>query len=91
VAPVTVTLEFLSSILPNRGTNTMKGYVSAISSRHAPVDDCSFGSHPVAKGLWRSKEIIRSTVPVWDLDMSLSALKSHPFEPPKFATWKTIW
>jgi hypothetical protein len=41
VAPVAVALYFLTSILPNSGTNTLKGYVSAISSTHALVDDCS--------------------------------------------------
>ena len=69
----------------------------AISSTHTPVDDCSSGSHPAVsqwvKGLSQSKWISRSVVSVWDLDIVLSALKSHPFERPshdKFTTWKTV-
>ena len=98
VVPVTGVLEFLTSIIPDKSTNTLRGYVSAISSRHAPVDDASLGSHPAVsqwlKGLVQSKGISRSIVPAWDLDIVLAALKSHPFEPAandKFATWKTVF
>ena len=97
MAPVGRVLEFLTSMIPDKSTNTLKGYVSAISSRHQPVDETSFGSHPAVtqwlKGLLQSKGISRSIVPAWDLDIVLSALKAFPFEPAvsdKYTTWKTV-
>ena len=98
MASIAEVLDFLTSISDEKSTNTLKGYVSAISNRHAPINGGTFGSNPAVtqwlKGLVQSKGISRSIVPPWDLDIVLAALKSYPFEPAsndKFATWKAVF
>jgi hypothetical protein len=39
VAPLNTTLGFLTSLVKAKAINTVKGYVTAISIRHAPIDE----------------------------------------------------
>jgi hypothetical protein len=100
VASVAEVLEYLSSLVEHRAVNTLKGYVSAIAARHAPVDGAMLSLHPLVsqwtKGLLKFKGVPRVLVPSWNLEIVLHALKAAPFEPlerasNKFLTLKTVF
>jgi hypothetical protein len=85
-----VVLEFLQSLVRRgRALNTVRGYVTAISSRHALVqvgqDLVSVGAAPPVRTWLRGLSIQHPPpvvrVPAWDLEVVLSALSSSPFFP----------
>jgi hypothetical protein len=97
---VTVVLDFLTSLVEAKAVNTIRGYVTAISSRHVPIEGQSLSLHPAVslwiKGLVKHKGLPRVLVPPWNLEVVLHALKKWPFEPlrtasNKFLTWKTVF
>jgi len=78
----------------------MKGYVTAISNRHEPIDGQPLSSVTMVRnwiaGLAKTQGISRVLIPAWDLQIVLTALKKFPFEPLKTAsfkhlTWKTVF
>ena len=77
--------------------NTLTGYVTAISCRHAMVRSISLGLDPSIQrwinGLDHTKGIPRMIMPTWCLGLVLAALTKAPFEPIetchlKYLTWK---
>ena len=93
-------VDFLTSLVDSKATNTIKGYVTAISTRHDHVNGLPISLHPAitlwTKGLTRFKGLPRVLVPPWNLEIVLSALKGPPFEPINLAsnkhlTWKTAF
>ena len=93
-------INFLTGLVASRAPNTIRGYVSAISSRHSQVDGLSVSSHPLVslwvKGLTRSVGLPRTLVPPWSLEIVLKALQKWPFEPVRQAsrkhlTWKAVF
>jgi hypothetical protein len=84
VAPVNTILGFLTSLVKAKAINTVKGYVTAISNRHAPIDEqpCSI-HHAVSLwiiGLMKQKGLPMVVGPQWNLEIVLHALKKWPFE-----------
>ena len=80
--------------------STIKGYATAISSRHAPIDGHPVSTHPSVslwmKGLRNRKGLPRVLIPPWNLELVLQALKKWPFEPVNVAsrkhlTWKAVF
>jgi hypothetical protein len=93
-------IDFLTSLVESKAVNTIKGYVTAISVRHDPIDGLPVSLHQAimlwVKGLMRFKGLPRVLVPPWNLEVVLSALKRPPFEPlnlasDKHLTWKTVF
>ena len=85
-----VVLDFLQSLVRRgRAVNTVRGYVSALSSRHALVqvgrDLVPLGSAPPVRtwlrGLSKQHPPPTVRVPAWELEVVLSALSSPPFFP----------
>ena len=80
--------------------NTVLGYVTAISNRHALVDGQALSADKTVRkcvsSLKLTNDVPRSLVPVWNLDLVLAALKRQPFEPItsaslKHLTWNTVF
>ena len=94
-------LEFLQFLADqHRAISTIKGYITAISNRHAWIDGARLGSHPLLtrwrKGLDNLLGVPRTLVPPWSLELVLAALAKAPFEPLntislKLLTWKTVF
>ena len=78
--------------------NTIRGFITAISERHAMVPDGEhrrrIGDHSMVrtwmKGLTNLNPKPRVRVPPWDLEVVLSALKKPPFYPLKDASLKHL-
>ncbi|KAI2664245.1 Transposon Ty3-G Gag-Pol polyprotein [Labeo rohita] len=65
--------------------STLKVYVAAIATYHAPLGGLSVGKDPLVtrflRGALRLRPPVRSRVPSWDLSVVLEALCRPPFEP----------
>ena len=99
-APVNRVIDFLTSMVDTKAVNTLKGYVTAISARHAPIGDQPLSLHPSivlwVRGLLKKIGLPRVLIPPWNLEIILQALKKWPFEPinaasRKFLTWKAAF
>jgi hypothetical protein len=97
---VNLIINFLTSLVENKVISTIRGYTTAISSRHDPTDGLPISLHPAVtlwiKGLVRCKGLPRALVPPWNLEVILSALKGLPFKPLNMAlnkhlTWKSVF
>jgi hypothetical protein len=56
-ASVNLIIDFLTSLVKNEAINTVRGYITAISSRHDPIDGLPISLHP-AVTLW-NKGLVR--------------------------------
>ena len=97
---VTGVLEYLQGLVKTKklATNTLQGYVTAISDRH---DKVKLGSKRLriselttvqswVAGLKRLQHVPRVIVPSWELDWVLSALKEPPYFPLETASLKEL-
>ena len=93
-------LDFLQAKSETLAVNTIKGYVIAISCRHALVHGNLLNLDPTLKrwikGLKHAKDIPCMITPAWCLELVLAALTKAPFEPIatcplKYLTWKTAF
>ena len=92
-------LDFLQSKSEALAVNTMKGYVTAISHRHAIVHGNPLSLDPSIrrwlKGFKHTKGIPCMITPTWYLELVLATLGWEPFEPItchlKYLTWKTVF
>ena len=91
-------LRYLQHLSDTKAVNTIRGYITAISERHALVSD---GEHrrrisdlevvqTWMRGLTSLHPQPRVRVPSWDLEIVLSALKKPPFYPLKDASLKHL-
>ena len=104
-APVTRILDYLQSLSEKLAVNTIKGHLTAISSRHERVRIGRKRRTRVARAssvrTWmRGQELSnpapRILVPSWNLEVVLSALKKPPYYPLnqcslKHLTWRTVF
>ena len=80
-------LDFLQEKSKTLSYSSVQGYVTAIGERHQKFgpDKVRLGQLPLVKtwltGLKKTIGIPRITVPPWNLEVVLSALKKPPFEP----------
>lgn len=84
--PVPAILLFLQDLLDKgRSPSTLKVYLAAISCWHIDVDGATVGRNKMVslflRGARRLHPPRRHVVPLWDLDVVLTALRSAPFEP----------
>ncbi len=84
--PVGTVLEFLQArFSAGLSHSTLRVYVAAIASYHAPMGGQSVGKDPLItrflRGVMRLRPRVRSRVPPWDLAVVLEALCKPPFEP----------
>ncbi len=84
--PIGTVLEFLQArFSAGLSHSTLRVYVAAIASYHAPVGGQSVGKDPLIirflRGVLRLRPRVRSRVPPWDLAVVLEALCKPPFEP----------
>ena len=93
-------LDFLQSKSKVLAVNTMKGYVTGISRRHAVVHGNPLSLDPSIKGwlkgLKNTKGIPHMIAPTWCLELVLATLGQEPFKPIttcclKYPTWKTTF
>ena len=99
-ATVSQVLDFLQEKSKSSQLNTVLGYVTAISMKHAPVQGLPLSVEGTVRkwvsGLKLSKGVEWSLLPGLSLDLVLAALKGQPFEPIRLAslkhlTWKTVF
>ena len=73
---------------------TIAGYRSMLSAVLPPIQNCPVGQHPhisrLIKGVFHSRPPKIKLLPEWDLEVVLSTLEKHPFEPLPTATLKCI-
>ncbi len=86
--PVGTVLEFLQArFSAGLSHSTLRVYVAAIASYHAPMGGQSVGKDPLItrflRGVMRLRPRVRSRVPPWDLAVVVEALYKLPFEPIK--------
>ncbi len=84
--PIGTVLEFLQArFSAGLSHSTLRVYVAAIASYHAPMGGQSVGKDPLIicflRGVMRLRPRVRSRVPPWDLAVVLEALCKPPFEP----------
>ncbi len=84
--PIGTVLEFLQArFSAGLSHSTLRVYVAAIASYHAPMGGQSVGKDPLIirflRGVLRLRPRVRSRVPPWDLTVVLEALCKPPFEP----------
>ncbi len=84
--PVGTVLEFLQAwFSAGLSHSTLRVYVAAIASYHAPMGGQSVGKDPLItrflRGVMRLRPRLRSRVPPWDLAVVVEALCKPPFEP----------
>ncbi len=84
--PIGTVLEFLQArFSAGLSHSTLRVYVAAIASYHAPMGGQSVGKDPLIirflRGVLRLRPRVRSRVPPWDLAVVLEALCKPPFEP----------
>lgn len=100
VAPVSACLDFLTEKSTTVALSTLKGYITAMSKRHDPVEGATLSLHPTVvlwrKGIERRKGLPRTLVPPWSLELVLAALKKPPYEPMRLAdnkhlSWKVAF
>ena len=85
-ASLPTVLSFLQEHLDNgQAFSTLRGYLAAISACHVGFGNDTVGAHPLVrrfmKGARRLRPVVRSAVPLWDLNVVLDALSLAPFEP----------
>ena len=86
---VTEVLDFLQAKSDRLALSTIKGYITAITHRHELLEQegkLERFSHIHAvrawlRGLAQTKQVHRSLVPTWDLEIVLAGLKQAPFHP----------
>ncbi|KAL0157275.1 hypothetical protein M9458_048521, partial [Cirrhinus mrigala] len=86
--PVGTVLGFLQDqFFTALAHSTLKVYVAAISTYHAPLGGSSVGRNPLITrflcGALRLRPPVRARVPPWNLAVMLEALCGSPFEPIK--------
>ena len=83
-------LDFFQNLVQrNLAVNTIKGYVTAVSSRHCLVkvglESVRLSAVPIVRtwlrGLSIQRPPVRSRVPPWSLELVLAALNQSPFFP----------
>ncbi len=84
--PIGTVLEFLQArFSAGLSHSTLRVYVTAIASYHAPMGGQSVDKDPLIirflRGVLRLRPRVRSRVPPWDLAVVLEALCKPPFEP----------
>ncbi|KAL0175450.1 hypothetical protein M9458_027780, partial [Cirrhinus mrigala] len=84
--PIGTVLEFLQACFSTGLTHSsLKFYVAAISTYHAPLGGLSVGKNPLVtrflRGVLRLRPPVRPCVPTWDLAVVLEALCRPAFEP----------
>ena len=97
---MTAVLDFLQHLTESKRNNTVKGYLTAIASRHCTVKvpgkkrRRKVSKHPHVRtwirGLSQAKPEPISMIPPWDLEVVLSALKRPPYYPLKKITLKHL-
>ncbi len=86
--PIGTVLEFLQARFSTGLTHsTLRVYVVAIATHHAPMGGQSVGKDPLNArflcGVMRLRPRVQSCVPPWDLVVVLESLCMPPFEPIK--------
>ena len=94
-------LEFLQSRLDaGLAASTVRGYSTAISAFHTPLDGALVGQHPLVQrflaGVDRIRPVVRRSSPPWDLSIVLDWLASPPFQnltslSLQLLSWKTAF
>ena len=94
-------LDFLQSRLDaGLAASTVRGYSTAISTFHNPIDGCPAGQHPLIirflAGVDNVRPITRRFSPTWDLNVVLDWLQGPTFTnltdlSLQQVTWKTVF